>query len=492
MQKIQKNFTDTHPKIAKEWDHKKNSIKPNVVTFGTHKKVWWLCPKNHSYNSSIASRSQGRGCPYCANRLVGYGNDLKSKFPKIAKEWDFEKNKLKPNEVLYGTRLNVWWICSSGHSYQSKIINRTRPKPTGCPFCSGQKVGYGNDLKSKYPKIAKEWDHKKNNLKPNQVTFGSGKKMWWLCPKNHSYIQSITLRTNYQNQGCPYCSGKKVGYGNDLKSKYPKIAKEWDYEKNNLKPNEVFPSSFKKVWWLCSKKHSYTSLISSRTQGRGCPYCSGQKVGYGNDFKSKYPKIAKEWDYEKNSYKPNAVTPFANKKAWWICSVSHSYNSSISMRTFKNSGCPYCILTPRSKEEVYLLFELKHFFEINPEDRKIITKKIYDVDIKIPKEKIVIEYDGAYWHKDKSEIDKIKTSELKKKGWEVIRIREKPLKILSRKYNVSSSPTQYKETANKVLIKLNSLGYEILGLEKYLERKSLINKRAADDFIAHLIKEKNK
>ena len=81
---------------------------------------------------------------------------------------------------------------------------------------------------------------------------------------------------------------------------------------------------------------------------------------------------------------------------------------------------------------------------------------------------------------------------MEKHGWIVIRVREKPLKILSRKYNVSSSPAQYKETANKVLRKLNILGYEILGLEKYLARKSLINKRTADEFIAQLINEKNK
>ena len=47
-------------------------------------------------------------------------------------------------------------------------------------------------------------------------------------------------------------------------------------------------------------------------------------------------------------------------------------------------------------------------------------------------------------------------------------------------------------TDNKVLKKLNQLGYEVKGLDKYLERKTLINKKEAEKYIDKLLREKNK
>ena len=61
-----------------------------------------------------------------------------------------------------------------------------------------------------YPHLVKEWHPTKNGeLTPNDLTHGSGKKVWWLCPKNHSYDAKISNRTANQS-GCPYCSGHKT------------------------------------------------------------------------------------------------------------------------------------------------------------------------------------------------------------------------------------------------------------------------------------------
>ena len=64
--------------------------------------------------------------------------------------------------------MKVWWVCSEGHEYEMRIAARTDKKnPQGCSYCAGKKVGYGNDLKSKYPKLAKQWDAEK--IKINQM-----------------------------------------------------------------------------------------------------------------------------------------------------------------------------------------------------------------------------------------------------------------------------------------------------------------------------------
>ena len=57
------------------------------------------------------------------------------------------------------------------------------------------------------------------------------------------------------------------------------------------------------VWWLCPRGHEYDSIISGRTRKdrpRGCPYCSGRRVGKDNNLKFLFPKIVDEWHPTKN------------------------------------------------------------------------------------------------------------------------------------------------------------------------------------------------
>ncbi len=58
-----------YPKISKEWDHNKNKEIPENVSSGSHKEYWWLCSQNHSYKSSVASRTErNTGCKQCSNK----------------------------------------------------------------------------------------------------------------------------------------------------------------------------------------------------------------------------------------------------------------------------------------------------------------------------------------------------------------------------------------------------------------------------------------
>lgn len=45
---------------------------------------------------------------------------------------------------------------------------------------------------------------------------------------------------------------------NDLASQFPAIAAQWHPGKNEtLTPQQVTPSSNRKVWWRCEKGHDY-------------------------------------------------------------------------------------------------------------------------------------------------------------------------------------------------------------------------------------------
>jgi very-short-patch-repair endonuclease len=198
----------SYPHLVKEWHPTKNGdLTPDDFTHGSRKKVWWLCPKGHSYQSKPNGRTAGKtGCSYCSGKKVSEENNLLSNFPKIAKEWHPTLNgDLLPNDVTFGTSKKIWWLCSNGHNFNASVNRRTSMK-TNCPNCQGRKAGDDNNLSVVFPEIAKEWHPLMNGeLKPEHYTRGSKKKVWWLCPKGHSYETTIKIRT-IQKSGCTFCS----------------------------------------------------------------------------------------------------------------------------------------------------------------------------------------------------------------------------------------------------------------------------------------------
>jgi hypothetical protein len=102
------------------------------------KKVFWLCPEGHTYETVLYSRNAGRNCPVCSGTVVLRGlNDLAKTNPDLALEWDYERNApLTPQDVSAGSDKKVFWVCAEGHTYKSAIGKRTRPFGSGCPNCA--------------------------------------------------------------------------------------------------------------------------------------------------------------------------------------------------------------------------------------------------------------------------------------------------------------------------------------------------------------------
>jgi hypothetical protein len=332
-----------NPELAKEWHPTKNApLTPNDVTSRSAKKIWWICRKGHEWSALISNRSNGRGCPYCSGHMVTIDNCLQTKNPKLAKEWHPTKNApLTPNDVTAKSNKKVWWVCRQGHEWNALISSRSNGK--GCPYCSGRKTDIAKCIQTISPELAKQWHPTKNApLTPNDVTVGSGKKVWWICRKGHEWNAVISSRSN--GVGCPYCSSRKTHIDNCLQTKNPELAKEWHPTKNlPLTPNDVTPGSGKKVWWRCRIGHEWHAEIGLRSSGRNCPYCSNRKTHVDSCLQTINPELAKEWHPTKNApLTPNDVTTCSGKKVWWLCPRGHEWNLSIILRSKKGMQCPYC------------------------------------------------------------------------------------------------------------------------------------------------------
>ena len=400
---VLKEFNDlqtANPELAAQWHPTKNgNLRPEDVSFGSNKRIWWLLPYDVPMNYSIKHlrgehfdfewqatiserNSRKRGCPYLSGNAVWKGfNDLQTVNPELSKQWHPTKNgNLKPTEVTANSNRKVWWLFpyddpeTGKHfnfEWKESIVYRNKTS-ISCPFLSGKAVWFGfNDLQTVNPKLAKQWHPTKNgSLKPTEVTCGVTKKVWWLFPyddpetgRHHDFEWQASIQSRHHGGGCPYLSHQTIQKGfNDLQTTNPELAKQWHPTKNgNLKPTEVTANSNRRVWWLFpyddpkTGKHfdfEWQASIHSRNFSSGCPYLSGQTICKGfNDLATKNPDIAAQWHPTKNGdLKPTNITSGSKKKVWWLFPYNDpktgkhfdfEWQASVNNRTNHNSCCPF-------------------------------------------------------------------------------------------------------------------------------------------------------
>lgn len=368
------DFATTNPSLLKEWDYEKNGeLNPTNVMRGSHTEVFWKCSVcGYSWKSRIDKRA-GRNdiikkkCPVCEyneellsknkslilKKSVPGVNDLETwcifnDRKELLEEWDYEKNNLSPSELTNASRKKVYWKCQKGHTWFSEIISRTK-QGNGCPYCSNHKVWSGfNDLATTHPYLLSKWDYQKNtDIDPTQIMAGTRRKIYWIGECGHRWTSSA-LNMAYRGDGCPVCSGRYLESGvNDFETwckenNRQDLLDEWDFAKNELKPNECHPHVKKKVWWICMKGHSFFQSIGSRTGSNiGCPKCSSERQTSFPEYAILYylneKGIYAEHSYKKLGYELDIFIP--EKKIGIEFDGSHWHKNKIEQDLRKNKRC---------------------------------------------------------------------------------------------------------------------------------------------------------
>ena len=496
-----------NPELAEQWHPTMNGdLTPYDVSPKSNKKVWWKCDKgeDHEWESKIGNRANGRNCPVCEGKKVVLSNCLATINPELAREWHPTMNgDLTPYDVTDGSNKKVWWKCGKGedHEWLKNVVNRSNG--IGCPICSGHKVVRSNCLATINPELAREWHPTKNGkLTPFEITYKSGKKVWWKCDKgeDHEWLKNVATRSN--GKGCPICSNHKVVRSNCLATINPELAGEWHPTMNGgLIPYDVTDGSHKKVWWKCDKgdDHEWISSIKDRKNGSGCPICSGHKVVRSNCLAITNPEIAKQWHPTKNGKLTAYDLVFGSeKRVWWKCDKGddHEWKVAPASRKWNKTSCPFCTLTPQSKQELTITFELMKLFKnIDPKGLKTLLEgRLRAIDIYIPKLNLCIEFDGSYWHKDKRDIDKIKSEMLFEEGFKLIRVREEPLKKIYDTDVISKTPYNGKQVTNDILSMILSIfvldDKLVSEIKAYQSKDGLQNEKGLEKYIDKILTEK--
>lgn len=289
---------------------------------------------------------------------------------------------------------------------------------------------------------------------------------------------------------------KKIEFKDSLAGKYPQILKFWDYKKNKLNPELVYPNTNKKAHWICKRtdNHKWIRRICDESYsyhrfsklGPTCPHCKIKNIKYEDSLEYNYPVLSKEFDLKKNfPLKPEDISLSSRLSLWWICKRNnlHKFKNSTGNRIRFSQNCPRCGGRQLSKFQIIVYTELKSIFK----KIKLADKSTnYELDIYEQDFNFAVEIDSLRYHQDKVSLDKKKNEFYRNQNINIFRIREKGLK------KISVSDIEYKdpiirhdEVYQKKLINnlLKNIKETISSkniktkIQKYIIKKTLQNKK---------------
>ncbi len=220
-------------------------------------------------------------------------------------------------------------------------------------------------LLDKNPQLSKEWHPTKNGtIKPQDVPPRTPKKFWWVCSENNKHEWEASPDSRTRGTGCPYCCGKRVLPEESAGAKHPHLLNEWNKEKNgSLTLFELTVKSNQLVEWRChlEQSHNWRASVASRTSGRGCPFCSGQKLCSKKSLFATNPALANEFHPTLNgNLSPESISAKSDRSVYWSClkDASHSpWKAQVSCRMKNDAGCPGCRVKPKIPFESSLAYK---------------------------------------------------------------------------------------------------------------------------------------
>ena len=69
---------------------------------------------------------RGYGCPQCAGVTASSEYNIGRSRPDLASEWNYNRNKIKPEDHTPNSGKKVWWRCALGHEWKAAIDHRNR------------------------------------------------------------------------------------------------------------------------------------------------------------------------------------------------------------------------------------------------------------------------------------------------------------------------------------------------------------------------------
>lgn len=205
-------------------------------------------------------------------------------------------------------------------------------------------------------------------------------------------------------------------------------------------------------------------------------------------------QIINEFDTEENEkigIRLEEISYGTNKKAYWKCNRGHRWKAMIGKRTTDRCGCPYCKSNRISFPESFIYYALESVIPNIERNYRMPGYGGLELDICLPDQKLVIEYDGSNWHTKPVDgafpvgsKEYLKSEICNQHGLRLIHVYDKSKKpnpvlknnIIFYKYN-SSNCNRLKEIVRIILQQINKEEvYNYIDFERVRDKASLEKK----------------
>lgn len=285
-----KDLLHKFPEIAAEWDHELNGdLTPDMVSYGSKKRVHWKCKKGHKWVTAVYDRTSAHtNCPHCKASSTSFPEQFL--YWGLKELWSDTENRYKSKD---------------GYEYDIFIPSINFALEYSGAYWHNNKNEY-DDLKKKsaeyngtaFLEVIGDYRYKDEDyFSPNLIKYNPGRdKKQDTLKRVISMIAIVygkdTKLINYSRvrlNATEHSKGR-IEESKSLAAKYPEIAAEWDYEASEnlgVIPSEILSNSNKKFRWRCKHGHTWISTVINRTINKsGCPDCwairRGGSIGLGH------------------------------------------------------------------------------------------------------------------------------------------------------------------------------------------------------------------
>lgn len=104
----------------------------------------------------------------------------------------------------------------------------------------------------------------------DEVSAGSGKRVWWKCVEGHRWQAVVSQRS--RGFGCPTCFNESRGNKRHAAA-LTKNPLSQELRSQLVEPGNYAAGSGDRVSWICESGHEWRATIKDRSAGHGCPTC---------------------------------------------------------------------------------------------------------------------------------------------------------------------------------------------------------------------------
>lgn len=376
-------------------------------------KVSIICNVHGIYEQRVTHHLRGSGCPTCHRNSKSKGRD---KF--ITQSNELYGTTYDYSKVVYINNSDKVTIFCNVHQKEFTQTPKRHLLGVGCTDCLSEKT----NKKRTETFISKAIEIHGHKYDYSKVEYkGMLNKVSIIC-KVHGIFEQ-TPSGHYVTSGCAQCSTvtssqtRKNNEGFSFLKRVEKLYEgKYDYSLAKYKGNNVH------IKILCPIHGEFQQTPIQHSKGVGCNKC--------NIYDSMTPTeyfISKSKEIHGDTYDyTNSIFTHSNNKVDIICPTHGAFSQEARNHSSAGSGCPKCVGNT-SKNETVIMDHIRQLgFEVIQSNRDLIPP--LEVDITIPSKKVVIEYNGLYWHSEKFGKDrnyhKNKTNLCKYKGYRLIHIWE--------------------------------------------------------------------